>query len=219
MDNGEVSAYSEEDLTKLAEEILEEKKGEGKKGSLLYEKKDKGGYILVAFLDNTLMLESAGTLMTYTLIFGGIALMLIFLLANYLAGKILAPLEENYERQKQFVSDAGHELKIPAAVINANLELLTREMGENQRMSALITQLLDPARAENARPQMEPVDLSRLVWGEALPFEPVAYEKGLALNSSIEEEIWVNGNSVQLKQLTSILIDNGIRHGSQGKEI
>ena len=219
MDNGEVSAYSEEDLTKLAEEILEEKKGEGKKGSLLYEKKDKGGYILVAFLDNTLMLESAGTLVTYTLIFGGIALVLIFLLANYLAGKILAPLEENYERQKQFVSDAGHELKIPAAVINANLELLTREMGENQRMSALITQLLDLARAENARPQMEPLNLSRLVWGETLPFEPVAYEKGLALNSSIEEEIWVNGNSVQLKQLTSILIDNGIRHGSQGKEV
>ena len=219
VDNGEVSAYSEEELTKLAEGILEEEKEKGKKGSLLYEKKDKGGYILVAFLDNTLMLESAGTLMTYTLIFGGIALMLIFLLANYLAGKILAPLEENYERQKQFVSDAGHELKIPAAVINANLELLTREMGENQRMSALITQLLDLARAENARPQMEPVDLSRLVWGEALPFEPVAYEKGLALNSSIEEEIWVNGNSVQLKQLTSILIDNGIRHGSQGKEV
>ena len=229
MDNGEVSAYSEEDLTKLAEEILEEKKGEGKKGSLLYEKKDKGGYILVAFLDNTLMLESAGTLVTYTLIFGGIALVLIFLLANYLAGKILAPLEENYERQKQFVSDAGHELKTPAAVINANLELLTREIGENQwlsniqyenqRMSALITQLLDLARAENASSQMEPLDLSHLVWGETLPFEPVAYEKGLALNSSIEEEIWVNGNSVQLKQLTSILIDNWIRHGSQGKEV
>ena len=219
VDNGEVSAYSEEELTKLAEGILEEEKEKGKKGSLLYEKKDKGEYILVAFLDNTLMLESAGTLMTYTLIFGGIALMLIFLLANYLAGKILAPLEENYERQKQFVSDAGHELKIPAAVINANLELLTREMGENQRMSALITQLLDLARAENASSQMEPLDLSHLVWGETLPFEPVAYEKGLALNSSIEEEIWVNGNSVQLKQLTSILIDNGIRHGSQGKEV
>ena len=229
VDNGEVSAYSEEELTKLAEGILEEEKEKGKKGSLLYEKKDKGGYILVAFLDNTLMLESAGTLVTYTLIFGGIALVLIFLLANYMAGKILAPLEENYERQKQFVSDAGHELKTPAAVINANLELLTREIGENQwlsniqyenqRMSALITQLLDLARAENASSQMEPLDLSHLVWGETLPFEPVAYEKGLALNSSIEEEIWVNGNSVQLKQLTSILIDNGIRHGSQGKEV
>lgn len=229
VDNGDVSAYSEEELTKLAKEILEEEKEEGMQERLLYQRKEKGDYILVAFLDNTLILESAGTLVTYTLIFGGIAIVLIFFLANYLAGRIVAPLEENYERQKQFISDAGHELKTPAAVISANLELLARETGENQwlsniqyenqRMSVLITRLLDLARAENARPQMEPVDLSRLVWGETLPFEPVAYEKGLALNSSIEEEIWVNGNSVQLKQLLSILIDNGIRHGSHGKEV
>ena len=70
------------------------------------------------------MLESAGTLVSYTLIFGGMALVLLFFLANYLAGRIVAPLEE-------------------------------------------------------------------------------------------KEEIWVNGNSVELKQLISILIDNGIRHGSQ----
>lgn len=229
VDNADMSTYSEEELTELAEKILEKGKGDGMEGRLLYRMEDKGDYMLVAFLDNTLMLESAGTLVNYTLIFGGVALVVIFFLANYLAGRIVAPLEESYERQKQFISDAGHELKTPVAVISANLELLARETGENQwlsniqyenqRMSALITQLLDLVRAENARPQMEPVDLSRLVWGETLPFEPVAYEKGLALNSSIEEEIWVNGNSVQLKQLTSILIDNGIRHGNQGKEI
>ena len=109
-----------------------------------------------------LMLESAGTLVNYTLIFGGVALVVFFLLAYYLAGRIVAPLEESYERQKQFISDAGHELKTPVAVINANLELLSRKTGENQRlsniqyenerMSALITQLLDLARAENITP-------------------------------------------------------------------
>ncbi len=113
VDNEDISAYSEEELTRLAEEILSEEKEEGMKERLLYQRKDKGDYILVAFL------------------------------ANYLAGRIVAPLEENYERQKQFISDAGHELKTPAAVISANLELLEREIGET------------------------------------LPFEPVAYEKGL----------------------------------------
>lgn len=176
-----------------------------------------------------LMLESAGTLVNYTLIFGGVALVVFFLLAYYLAGRIVAPLEESYERQKQFISDAGHELKTPVAVINANLELLSRKTGENQwlsniqyeneRMSALITQLLDLARAENITPPMEALELDRLVWGEALPFETVVYESGQVLNSNIEENVWVNGNSVQLKQLTSILIDNGIRHGSGGKEV
>ena len=85
VDNEDISAYSEEELTRLAEEILSEKKEEGMKERLLYQRKDKGDYILVAFLDNTLMLESAGTLVSYTLIFGGVALVLLFVF-NALGG-------------------------------------------------------------------------------------------------------------------------------------
>lgn len=117
---------------------------------------------MVAFLDNTFMMESAGTLISYTLIFGSIALVLMFFLARCLANRIVSPLEESYQRQKRFISDAGHELKTPVAVINANVELLSREIGENQwlsniqyeneRMSALIIQLLDLARTEQAKP-------------------------------------------------------------------
>lgn len=117
----------------------------------------------------------------------------------------------------------------PVAVINANLELLSREIGgnqwlsniqyENERMSALVIQLLELARAENVTPQMESLDLSRLVYGETLPFESVAYEKGLTLNSEISENVCVSGNSTQLKQLVSILIDNAVRHSSRGNEV
>src|SRR5699024_620389 len=196
---------------------------------LAYRTADKGGYTLVAFLDNTLILESAGTLITYTLILGGVTLILLFFLARYLADRIVAPLEESYQRQKQFISDAGHELKTPVAVVNANVEILSREIGENQwlaniqyenqRMSALILQLLDLARTENVVPQMETIDLSRLVYGELLPFESVIYENGLVLESHIDENLHVVGNSVQLKQLTSILVDNAILHSADGKEI
>lgn len=150
-------------------------------------------------------------------------------MARYLADRIVAPLEESYQRQKQFISDAGHELKTPVAVVNANVEILSREIGENQwlaniqyenqRMSALILQLLDLARTENVVPQMETIDLSRLVYGELLPFESVIYENGLVLESHIDENLHVVGNSVQLKQLTSILVDNAILHSADGKEI
>lgn len=120
-------------------------------------------------------------------------------------------------------------MKTPVAVVNANLELLSREIGENpwlaniqyetERMSALILQLLDLARAENVAPPMEVLDLSRLVYGETLPLETVAYENGLELTSAVEEGLFVNGNSVQLKQLTSILIDNAIRHSERGSAV
>ena len=229
VDNADVSTFSEDTLTALASEIVDSGKTNGVENNLIYRMADKGEYILVAFLDNTVMLENAGTLISYTLIFGGVALVFLFFLANYLAGRIVAPLEESYERQKQFVSDAGHELKTPVAVVNANLELLSREIGENQwlsniqyeneRMSALIIQLLELARAENVTPHMETIDLSRLVCGELLPFETVAYENGLTLNGDIAENIFVSGNSVQLKQLTSILLDNAIRHSDSGREV
>lgn len=122
--------------------------------------------MLVAFLDNTLMLESASTLISYTLGFGGIVLILLFFMARYMARKIVAPLEESDRKQKQFVSDAGHELKTPLAVISANLDLAMREHGEDQwlrniryendRMSALVTQLLALARAENVKAKRKP---------------------------------------------------------------
>lgn len=229
VDTADVSTIEEESLTQLAADIIERGKKSGVERHLIYQAEDKGSYILVAFLDNTVMVENVETLISYTLIFGAAALVLLFFLARYLADRIVAPLEESYKRQKQFVSDAGHELKTPVAVVNTNLELLSHQIGENQwlsniqyenqRMSALISQLLDLARTENAAPQMETVDLSHLVCGETLPFETVAYENGLVLNSDIEESICMDGNSVQLKQLTSILLDNGIRHSTNGKEV
>lgn len=228
-DTADISSFSEDALIKLAEEIIESGNQDGVEHHLIYRMEDKGEYTLVAFLDNTVVLENAGTLINYTLIFGGIALVLLFFLARYLADRIVAPLEEGYQRQKQFVSDAGHELKTPVAVVNANLELLSREIGENQwlsniqyeneRMSALIIQLLELSKAENVTPQMELLDFSRLVCGETLPFETAAYEKGLMLNSSIADDIHVEGNSVQLKQLVSILLDNAVRHSSGGGEV
>lgn len=228
-DTADLSTFSEEELTELALEIIENGKESGVLHNLAYRMEDKGSYILVAFLDNTVVLENAGTLFNYTLIFGSVALVLMFFLARYLADRIVAPLEESYQKQKQFISDAGHELKTPVAVINANLELLSREIGgnqwlsniqyENERMSALIIQLLDLARAENTSPPMETLDLSRLVYGETLPFETVAYENGLTLTSQIRDNILVSGNSIQLKQLTSILIDNALRHSSAGAEV
>lgn len=229
VDTADISTLDEDALTQLALAVIENGKSEGVESHLAYRTADKGGYTLVAFLDNTLILESAGTLITYTLILGGVTLILLFFLARYLADRIVAPLEESYQRQKQFISDAGHELKTPVAVVNANVEILSREIGENQwlaniqyenqRMSALILQLLDLARTENVVPQMETIDLSRLVYGELLPFESVIYENGLVLESHIDENLHVVGNSVQLKQLTSILVDNAILHSADGKEI
>ena len=223
------TVHTNADLERLAKQIIEGTENNGTENNLAFYKVDKGGYTLVVFMDNTVINESAMTLLRYTLIFGGVALALFFFLSVYLARKIVNPLEESYQKQKQFISDAGHELKTPVSVVNANAELLSREIGsnqwlqniqyENERMGMLVGQLLDLARTENVTPQMERIDLSRLVDGEALPFDGVAFEHGLHLNENIAPGIAVNGNSTQLKQIVSILLDNAIKHGKGGKDV
>lgn len=227
--NESQEVHTDEELIKSAQKIIDSSKVIGTEDNLTFYKVDKDGYILVTFMDNTVINENAITLFRYTLIFGGVALVLFFFLSVFLAKKIVNPLEESYQKQKQFISDAGHELKTPVSVVSANAELLSREIGDNQwlqniqyeneRMGILVAELLQLARAESVKPQMEHIDFSRLVAGESLPFESVAFEKGLTLNCNITNNICVEGNSTQLKQIVSILLDNAIRHSKDKGEV
>lgn len=229
VDNGNRDIYEDAVLEKYASQIIESKKTRGVKENLIYLTKEKREYTLVAFMDNTIMQESMTTLFHYTLVFGSVFIIALFFVAVYLAKRIVAPLEESYQEQKQFISDAGHELKTPVSVVDANAELLSREIGanqwlaniqyENERMGKLVGQLLELARTENVTLQTEHLDFSRLVSGEALPFESVAYEKGRLLKCNVANGLFIDGNSGQLKQLVSILLDNAIRHCSGGNEI
>ena len=228
VENAEHSACTDAELESLAVQIASGSKEKGKTGDLAFYKTDKGSYTLVVFMDNTVMNDNVSTLFKYTLIYGAVALVIIFFISSALAKRIVKPLEESYEKQKQFISDAGHELKTPVSVVNANAELLAREIGENQwldniryeneRMGNLVTQLLDLARMENVETQLVEVDFSRIAEGECLPFESVAFEKGITLESDIESDVNILGDSSKLKQLVSILVDNAIRH-SEGDKV
>ena len=227
--NQDTGVYSDTELETLAMKLLEGKKSSGIKNNLLFSIVDKNGYVLIGFMDNTIMQEGMMTLFRYTMLIGAAVIVALYFVSRFLAKKIVEPLEESYEKQKQFISDAGHELKTPVSVVNANAELLSRELGENQwlaniqyeneRMGKLISQLLELARTENVAPHMERLDFSHLVKGEVLPFESVAFEQQILLNTNIAEDVFVEGDSIQLKQLISILIDNAIRHGAGGEDI
>ena len=225
-DNRDGEMFSEEQLTSLALEVLEESGTEGVKDRMFYLITEKEDFTLVAFMDNSLVRSNMNTLLRNTLVSFGISVVLVFFLSLILSGSIIAPLEENDRRQKQFVSDAGHELKTPLAVMNTNCELLSREIGENQwlsnicyeneRMSLLVKELLDLSHAESDTMPEEMLDLSDLVTGEALPFESIAFESGLTLETNIADGISILGNPTQLKQLTAILLDNAISHSDGG---
>lgn len=228
VDNGERTVYGDDELVRIAEELLSEGKTSGRKGTLFYMISTRPDYTLVAFLDNTVTESSIRTLLHNVLIVGSIAIVFLFFISLHLSRQIIRPLEENDRQQKQFISDASHELKTPVAVISTNAEMLTREIGENEwlaniqyeneRMGNLVKQLLELSRAENMETPMEPVDFSRIVTGEVLAFESFAFDQGKTIQSDIDDGIHITGDQTRLTQLTTILLDNAVRHGT-GNEI
>lgn len=229
VDTANSDIYTKDDIISVSEDIRGENKSYGHIGNIVYMVADKNGYTLIAFTENTVLFESIDTLLRFTIVYGVFSILIFFVLTVVFTKWILHPLEENYIKQKQFISDAGHELKTPISVISANAELLERELGENvwlsniqyenERMGLLIKQLLELSKAEDAVPIMERINLSHIVLGEALPFESVAFEKNHELKCDIQDDLYILGNTAQIKQLTAILLDNAISHSFPEKEI
>ena len=222
--NGEKTVSSDENLTEFARQILNEGNSSGRTGNLSYVVMKKDGYTLVAFMDNTVSEAGLQTMMRNALLVGGASLVVMFFISVFLAKRIIRPLEESDKKQKQFISDASHELKTPIAVIDANAEILSRELSHNEwlsniqyesnRMGKLVKQLLDFSSAENREVPMEKLDFSHVVTGESLVFETFAFENGKVLQSNIEEGIVLTGNQNQLTQVISVLLDNALRHAT-----
>jgi signal transduction histidine kinase len=228
VNSGNNDFQSEESLLKTAASILSKGKKNGKIGNMTYLVEERDEYTLVAMIDQTINDNNQTKLFYRMLIIGSAALIVLIVISIFIAQKIVRPLEENDKRQKQFVSDAGHELKTPIAVISANSELIRRESGssewldnidyENERMSDLVKQLLVLSHAESGDLPKDTIGFSQLVDGEVLPFESLAFEKNVKIDSDIEAGLTVEGNANQLKQLVSILLDNALSHGT-GNEI
>lgn len=166
------------------------------------------------------------------LVFAGgmiIALILGILLSKYSVNQTARA----FEKQKQFIADAGHELKTPIAVIGANIDVLETDgdfsnnkffqyiKSENKRMSELVKDLLYLARDDADRLELirSDFDFSNAVDNAILPFEVVAFESGMSFQMNIEKDIICNGEEKSLKQVFVILVDNAIKNSDKGAEI
>lgn len=186
---------------------------------------------VVSFMDNTDNTQNFQKLAISSVFIILIGITIIFILSILLSLYIIKPVEETFTKQKQFISDASHELKTPIAVISANAELLSGEIGENkwlsyiqsesERMNKLVTSLLTLTRIEmqNEGPQLTRFDICNAVMEVTMPFESVAFESGISLECELTDQIFINGNEQQLKQVVAILTDNAIKHCYYGGRV
>ena len=157
--------------------------------------------------------------------------LLIFLVSRKITNWIIKPVEESFEKQKQFIADASHELKTPLAVIMASSEALESNPNESKwleniksesdRMNKLIADLLELVKSEAVDDKSEFAlgNLSKTIEKSILTFEGIMFEKGITLDYSIDENIELEMNEYKIKQLVSILIDNAIKHCDENGKI
>jgi signal transduction histidine kinase len=185
----------------------------------------------VVIMDNSVNIQSIRTIRQNSILIGCIGIVIIGWLSFALSEWIVFPVKQAMEKQKQFVSDVSHELKTPLAVISANTEVLEDEVGENKwlgyiksetdRMNGLVSDLLTLSRLDASAEQKNFIkfDMSKMVEGVTMPFEVVAFDKGVMINCEPGQGITVSGEEEKLKQVVAILIDNAIKHTYEGGNI
>ena len=191
----------------------------------------KGGKIV--FADMSQERATMVGLVNSCMLIGSVCFCLFLIFSIVLARRLVRPVEQAWQQQRQFVADASHELKTPLTVIMTNAELLQddvypeterRKFSENiltmsRQMRSLVEGLLELARVDNGTDRMNyaPLDMSELVCDSLLPFEPLFFEKVLQLSMDVEPGITLTGSAPQLGQVLEVLLDNALKYSEPGE--
>lgn len=185
----------------------------------------------VVFLDCARDLNSFYSTVRASILVSIAGFLLVLLLVLLLSKRVFRPVAESYEKQKQFITDASHELKTPLTIIDANTEVLEMTMGENQwtasirkqirRLTDLTRQLVELTRMEegNRSKEMTGLSLSEVITEAAEPFGQVAEQEGKKLILSVEPDISGKGIESLLTQLVCLLLDNALKYSLEGSSI
>lgn len=229
--------YSDEYVDEIVKKALETSKLRGllKDYNLRFNiTKTPSGDTLLGFIDVSYEQDFIYDQVIDYIYIGLGSLAVFFIISYYLSKVVIKPVDAAFKQQQQFISDASHELKTPITVILANASIIKNKKEkentdkwvgyidkEAQRMKKLVEDLLFLARLDENENQIlkSKFNLSDAIYQCALPFEPVAFEKGISLKNDIESNIFIKGNIDQIKRLIMILLDNACKYSPKGKSI
>lgn len=185
---------------------------------------------LIVVLDTTSYIEDRADLIDTSVFIFFSNLVFFIIIFVIFSGKVMMPFMENYKNQKAFITNAGHELKTPLAIIAANNELCEMIGGENEwtkstkeqveRMTDLINRLVVLARfEEQANVTAVNIDFSNIVEKSSKSFKSIAIKGGKNFESDIQKDIFISGDEGALYELINILIDNANKYCDEGGTI
>ncbi|MBR6939621.1 MAG: HAMP domain-containing histidine kinase [Clostridia bacterium] len=232
-DVGRISSVTEDEAESYAKQALSSGKDKGTVGNFMFRvtQPDSGKNRVITFLDVSSDNRSLLLVLLISLAVAVLGWLLMLLLVYALANKAIRPIAENIERQKQFVTDAGHEIKTPLAVIKANAEAMEMINGstkwsrniieQTDRLSGLMQKLLSLARADSAQPEVNfsEFSVSELFSTVTSAFEEPAAANGRILKCETEDGLTVNSDEKSVRMIIEALLENAVKYSDSGSEI
>lgn len=228
VDTGKIAAVDMADAVEYAQEALESGKERGFIDDYRWRKADTEDGSLLLFLDCGRNLDTFRSFLLTSLAVSALGLLAVFLLILAFSGRVVRPVAESYEKQKRFITDAGHEIKTPLAIIEADADVLEMELdGESEwlsdirlqtrRLTDLTNDLVYLSRMEERADAAPFVDfpLSDIVDETAQSFHSRAMQKRQTFTGEIERNLTLHGDEKAIRQLVSILLDNAVKYAPE----
>ena len=230
-DTDNIAAIDSISAVEMASKICDSGKEKGFYDSYRYIVVKKGNETFVIFLDCRRGLATFKTFLTSSLLIAFTGLVAVFILIFFLSKKIVKPVSESYEKQKRFITDAGHEIKTPITIIDADAEVLEMELGDNEwiqdirkqtkRLSSLTKDLIYLSRMEEENVSIDAIEfpVSDIVTETAESFQTLAIIQKKNFSLDIEPMLSMTGDEKSIRQLISILLDNALKYSTSNGSI
>ena len=231
VDTSHIAAVDNKTAVSYAKRVVLSKSERGFMGRYRYLLSDNGAGYRVIFLDCTKDLDTFKTFLLSSIGISLLGLLAVFVLMVFLSARIVRPVSESYEKQKRFITDAGHEIKTPITIIDADAEVLEGEIGQNEwlsdiknqtrRLAELTNNLIYLSRMQEGKSSIQSIDfpVSDVVRETALSFNSRARTEQKELSIFTEQMLSFKGDEKAIAQLVSILTDNAIKYSDSNSKI
>ena len=223
-DVGNIATVDEEKAAEYAERIVHKGENFGFADEFRYTVRTEPIGYRITFLDCRRSLESFQGFLEASIRMSVIGYVIVFFVVFVISGKMIRPIAESYEKQKRFITDAGHEIKTPLTIINANVDVLEEEIGANEsladiaqqtkRLKTLTNDLVMLARMEESQDTMQKIEfpISEVVQETVTPFVKLAELQEKDFVCYIEPMLSLKGNDKAIVQLVNVLMDNALKY-------
>lgn len=219
-----IASVSQAEAENYAKTVLAQGRTRGYESGYRYFVSGEGGKTVVLFLNSERELQTMKSLLLITLVIAAVSLGVVFGLVVIFSRRAIVPYLKNMEAQKQFITNASHELKTPLTAISTSADVLAMEYGEDEwvrsiqtqagRLAKLITNLVTLSRLdeEDPFPLRAEFSLSDTLWEIGEPFPALAQAKGKTYTQDIADGLTLTGDRTAIGQMISILLDNALKY-------